>query len=735
MKTHLSYLLFLLAAVVAINASGTAQGIYQLWGTTQIGGANNAGVLFCTKYDATNLQKMDMITTEGRSPSGKLLLYNGKLYGLARYGGAHNLGALFEYDLITKTYTKKVDFNGPNGSSPIGGALVELNNKLYGLTTFGGKFDKGVLFEYDPVSNALLTKLEFNVTNGQFPKGGMIAYNNKLYGLTSSGNSSGGGVLFEYDPASNIYKARYEFGKIAGDARFPGSNLLLHNNKFYCLTGGGGTNTSGTIFEYDPSASVGIIRYSFLGGVNGASPSGSLSVYNNKLYGFAAGGSFSYGLLFDFDLASNTFTKRFDYHWNKGTGTYPSGSLIASNGKLYGLTAHDGSTIHEFNPNSSTLTVKTKFTGSNGSNPEYVSLIKVPAPVATGNPGSCQVVDNIVIDATNANDWVPITNTQGDAVAEINANGNLLGTVTTELYVHNAAVRKDGSNRPFLDRNITITPQFQPSSPVSIRLYLKGAEFQALKEASNASGLFTTINTINDIGIFKNSAGCSNSLTAHAIPVAGSSATAWGLYNDYIITASISSFSTFYFASLEHIALPIKLASFMVSSKNNTSTLQWITKEEADGHHFEIEHSADGNRFISIATIPVKGTGSVNNYYYQHQGLPEGTHYYRVKMVNRNGHSSYSEVRTTHIAGTTSFYIQLQSSPALSKPTITVTALQSQQLQLSLYNSNGQQLWKQDQQLSVGIHKLTLPAILPKGYYTLLIHNKGATQRISFIKQ
>ena len=49
-------------------------------------------------------------------------------------------------------------------------------------------------------------------------------------------------------------------------------------------------------------------------------------------------------------------------------------------------------------------------------------------------------------------------------MAEIYANGNNLGTVTSSFYKKSGGIRSAGAIK-YLDRNITITPQFQPTLP------------------------------------------------------------------------------------------------------------------------------------------------------------------------------------------------------------------------------------------------------------------------------
>ena len=61
---------------------------------------------------------------------------NGKLYGLAGFGGTYNLGVLFEYDLTTSTYSNLVDFDLPIlGGGPHGKLIEAPNGKLYGLNS------------------------------------------------------------------------------------------------------------------------------------------------------------------------------------------------------------------------------------------------------------------------------------------------------------------------------------------------------------------------------------------------------------------------------------------------------------------------------------------------------------------------------------------------------------------------------------------------------------------------
>ncbi len=125
--------------------------------------------------------------------------------------------------------------------------------------------------------------------------------------------------------------------------------------------------------------------------------------------------------------------------------------------------------IFEWNSVTNVYTKKKDFNRIDGYSPQNQDLTLLPAPVAKGFPGSCTSFPVVTIDNTNNNIWVAIEDSLGNAVAEIKANGNNLGTVKASMYINNSTVREDGAKNLYLDRNITLTPQVQPTSPVDIR--------------------------------------------------------------------------------------------------------------------------------------------------------------------------------------------------------------------------------------------------------------------------
>ncbi|MGZ3949046.1 MAG: PQQ-dependent sugar dehydrogenase, partial [Flavisolibacter sp.] len=176
------------------------------------------------------------------------------------------------------------------------------------------------------------------------------------------------------------------------------------------------------------------------------------------------------------------------------------------------------------------------------------STISTSIDVAAGTANACQSGTTITIDNTNNNIWVPITGQDGNILAEIKANGNNLGTVVSSFYTNTGAVRENSTKRLYSNRNITITPQTQPTgSPVSVRIYMTAAEYNSLKSATNSQGVSSGISSIGNISIFKNSDACGSVMTNSPIIITPQYAESFG--NNYVLQGDISSFSTFYLAN------------------------------------------------------------------------------------------------------------------------------------------------------------------------------------------
>jgi uncharacterized repeat protein (TIGR03803 family) len=356
----------------------------KMYGMTSTGGANDYGVIFEYNPSTSTLIKkfdFDGTTTGGTSHGSLVRAIDGMFYGMAGNGGASDLGVLFKFDPANDSYTKILEFNDTtNGSNPYGSLLQAADGYLYGVTSAGGAHKNGVLFQFNPSTTSLTVKFDFDSAHGANPYGSLIqATDGNLYGMTSFGGANDAGVIFQYNPLASSCTKKFDFSTATG-ANPNGSLMQNADGMLYGMTYDFGAEGVGSLFQFNPTTSVFNKRFDFLQATNGSFPSGSLlATADGMIYGTTRnGGMYESGVIFQYDPKTFTYTKKFDFN-DSVTGSYPTGYLVqAKDGMLYGLTIYggtnDGGTLFQYDPLTSTCSKKYDFADSNISNP-FGSLI------------------------------------------------------------------------------------------------------------------------------------------------------------------------------------------------------------------------------------------------------------------------------------------------------------------------------------------------------------------------
>ncbi len=702
----------------------------KLYGMTTAGGSGGKGVIFEWEPVANvYVKKIDLQGNDGLIPNSNLTHNYGKLYGTTINGGCDNVGMLFEWDMETNSVKQKFEFTKAQGYAPAGN-ITPLNDKFYGVTRKSRGSGPGEIYEWDPATNIYTYK----VNAGSNPNS--LTFNNgNFYGMTDYGGINGVGVIYEWNPVSNVITNKIDFSLANGSS--PKGNLVYFSDKFYGMTKTGGTNDAGVIFEWEPGSNI-FIKKIDLATATGSNPQGTLTYCNGKFYGLTEfGGAFNMGVIFEWDPSTNQYTKKFDF--NSANGSNPQGSLTQSNGKVYGLTSTGGinnlGVMFEWDPVSNIFTKKKDFNGADGSSPALNNdLTLIPSPVANGLAGNCINFPQVTIDNSNNNIWVPITDNNGDAVAEIKANGNNLGIVSTSAFVNNAAVREDAVKRLYLDRNLTITPQFQPLTPVDIRLYIKGTEYLALKNAVNSIGQPSGILSINDVGIFKNDANCEPAITIAPTPVPTNAAT-WE--TNYVLTASINSFSSFYFLNkAQGGPLPVTLLEFKGRLQNYNGEISWQTTDEYNTRSFELERSTDGRIFKPIAEIAAINMPGNHKYNYTDKNISSlavPVVYYRLKQIDMDSRFTYTRIIALNIDK--DIIVTLYPNPVSDVANLTISLNKPQQVQARIVDNSGKVMIQNTWKLPSGSSLLTIDVSgLAKGMYYLELKSDMINERRKFVK-
>jgi uncharacterized repeat protein (TIGR03803 family) len=226
-----------------------------LYGTTNGGGANSgSGTVFkITTAGVETVLHSFGAGTDGANPQAGLILgADGNLYGTTQLGGANGAGTVFEVTLPGGVESVLYSFGtGTDGSRPQGGVIQGTDGNFYGTTAFGGVAGNGAVFKVTPAGVETILH-SFSVTgDGIRPYAGLtLGTDGNFYGTTYAGGTHGAGTLFSITPAG-VETVLYSFGSTSGDGADPEAALIQGTDgHFYGTTISGGANGNGAVFKY-----------------------------------------------------------------------------------------------------------------------------------------------------------------------------------------------------------------------------------------------------------------------------------------------------------------------------------------------------------------------------------------------------------------------------------------------------------------------------------------------------
>lgn len=267
---------------------------YIMYGTTSSGSRvldDNSGTLFSIKPDGscyTNLHNL-AYACGVNSHMAAPLATNGVLYITAAYGGSCRLnvpseGAMYVCDMQGRGFCALHTFLSPNpdpvdGQSPLC-ELIEVDNHLYGTTSYGGETSTscGTVFDcdlrdpydyyqifhnFDSANTNDGYWLPAGLTKGNtFPFGAGGLPLTRIFGVTSYGGTNNFGTIFQYEVGglqadTNSFETIYTFNGL----RDPEAALFYDGTNLYGTTCGSTPSVDwigypGGIYSINPDSMV-----------------------------------------------------------------------------------------------------------------------------------------------------------------------------------------------------------------------------------------------------------------------------------------------------------------------------------------------------------------------------------------------------------------------------------------------------------------------------------------------
>jgi len=170
--------------------------------------------------------------------------------------------------------------------------------------------------------------------------------------------------------------------------------------------------------------------------------------------------------------------------------------------------------------------------------------------------------------------------------------------------------------------------------------------------------------------------------------------------------------------------VPVKLTNFSATLANNNYQLKWTATSETGTVKYSIQKSTDGRLFTDVGTV--KGTQfPVNNYSYS-DAAGKGAVFYRIKVTEVSGSTSYSE--TVLAKNENQFGFSIYPNPALNEFNVSIPA-KYLPATVELVNAQGAVVYSQKTSQST----YTVNKFLPKGVYAVRVtgsNSESLTQRL-----
>jgi hypothetical protein len=187
------------------------------------------------------------------------------------------------------------------------------------------------------------------------------------------------------------------------------------------------------------------------------------------------------------------------------------------------------------------------------------------------------------------------------------------------------------------------------------------------------------------------------------------------------------------------ISLPVKLESFNAFLNGNKVDLKWTTSQEINVSHFVIEKSFDGTQFQDAGIVFANGNSTSKiSYTYPDNisNVQSGIIYYRLRSVDIDGKSEYSEIRIIRISKSAqTLQIATYPNPAVNELNVTIPAgWQGKKVSYEVISNSGQVLFRNETSGASQTETISFSRFTP-GFYIVRANCNNEVAQQKVVKQ
>ncbi len=115
---------------------------------------------------------------------------------------------------------------------------------------------------------------------------------------------------------------------------------------------------------------------------------------------------------------------------------------------------------------------------------------------------------------------------------------------------------------------------------------------------------------------------------------------------NFTVTSNTASLAAYRFKIVfkNNAALPVTINKVNAFQNGSSIEVAWNTANETNINSYEVENSTDGQQFKKMAAVASNSNASSNSYTAIDLNPLAGNHYYRIKVIEKNGSYSYSQI-------------------------------------------------------------------------------------------
>ncbi|HRB31318.1 MAG TPA: T9SS type A sorting domain-containing protein, partial [Ferruginibacter sp.] len=487
------------------------------------------------------------------------------------------------------------------------------------------------------------------------------------------------------------------------------NSLTVFNNTLYfsALSSGVGRE----LWKSDGTEAGTVIVKDIVTGALNSNPN-KLTVSNGILFFTAQNGSNTDEELWKTD-GTDAGTVRVKDIYPGTTGSIPN-QLTNFNNKLY-FSATDNTEGNELwtsdGTDAGTVLFKSLVTGTNSGSPKNFKVINNTLYFGGGGPGGVAIWKS---DGTTAGTTVvKYTSSNGSTFpAEFTLSNNQIFFTAIANGLEKELWKTDGTDagtvlvKDILPGSLSSNVEFLTDFKGT--LYFKARGDVARKELWKSDG--TEAGTVSmDLNTIEGS-------DPYELTVVG----------DMMIFTANDFYKGFEMWKIVNSSTPLNLLNFTAQKDKQRVILNWETSNEINTSHFEIERSVNSS-FTKIGDIPALNSAGEHNYKMYDEHPEKGVNFYRLKMIDIDGHFTYSVIRRIVFNNPEQMYI----SPNPASNEIKISNVDSYHL-LQVIDASGRTVLLK--KLTGSEEIIDIKKLIP-GVYVLRLTGDNNQKSLPFVKQ